>query len=171
MRRFDPPVPSRSTLSRFAFAAMHSMVAALATIQAQIPGRNVNMVSGVRLPDGDPFLQRQNEPSIAASTRNPLHLLGGSNDYRTVDIPNPQDGGVETGDAWLGLYKSLDGGQRWISTLLPGYPQEAPDAGLDVQGHKSPLHTAKRSRVSLGCVIVSNPLHVYPWFLARATVF
>ena len=26
-----------------------------------------------RFPDGDPFLQRQNEPSIAVSTRNPLH--------------------------------------------------------------------------------------------------
>ena len=45
------------------------------------------MVSGTEWPGGDPFLQRQNEPSMAASTRNPLHLLGGSNDYRTVDLP------------------------------------------------------------------------------------
>ena len=45
------------------------------------------MVSGDTWPEGDPFLQRQNEPSIAASTRNPLHLLAGSNDYRTVDLP------------------------------------------------------------------------------------
>lgn len=142
MRRFVPPVSTRSAVKRLVSATVLALVAAFATISAQIPGRNVNMVSGVRLPDGDPFLQRQNEPSIAASTRNPLHLLGGSNDYRTVDIPNPVDGGVETGDAWLGLYKSLDGGQRWISTLLPGYPQEAPDAGLDVHGNKSPLHLA-----------------------------
>ena len=82
-------------------------------------GRNVNMVAGTGWPDGDPFLQRQNEPTMAASTRNPLHLLGGSNDYRTVDLPGLPDD-VETGDAWVSVYKSFDGGQRWSSTLLPG---------------------------------------------------
>jgi hypothetical protein len=96
---------------------------------AQIPGRNVNMVSGTTLPDGDPYLQRQNEPSIAASTRNPLHLLGGSNDYRTVDIPGLPNS-EETGDAWLGVFKSVDGGQRWKSTLVPGYPQDQSAVGL-----------------------------------------
>jgi hypothetical protein len=96
---------------------------------AQIPGRNVNMVSGTTLPDGDPYLQRQNEPSIAASTRNPLHLLGGANDYRTVDVPGLPNGEV-TGDAWLGVFKSTDGGQRWKSTLIPGYPQDQTQLGL-----------------------------------------
>ncbi len=52
-----------------------------------IVGRNVNMVSGTELPGGDPYLQRQNEPSIAVSTRNAMHLLAGSNDYRTIDMP------------------------------------------------------------------------------------
>ena len=103
-------------------------------LHAQIPGRNVNMVSGDKWPDGDPYLQRQNEPSLAASTRNPLHLLGGSNDYRSVDLPGVP-GSNETGDAWLGLYKSFDGGQRWKSTLLPGYPQDASPIGTN-----SPLH-------------------------------
>src|SRR5829696_4850524 len=118
MRRFVPPVPTRSVLVRVFSAATLALGLALTSISisAQIAGRNVNMVAGVRLPEGDPFLQRQNEPSIAASTRNPLHLLGGSNDYRTIDIPNPIDGGIETGDAWLGLYKSADGGQRWTTT-------------------------------------------------------
>src|SRR5688572_30764250 len=77
------------------------------SLTAQIPGRNVNMVSGIVWPKGDPFLQRQNEPSIAASTRNPLHLLAGANDYRSVDLPivlSDVDG--EVGDAWLGLFTS-----------------------------------------------------------------
>jgi hypothetical protein len=100
-----------------------------AAVTAQVPGRSVNMVSGTTLPDGDPFLQRQNEPSGGVSTRNPLHLLAGANDYRTVDIPGLPDG-AENGDAWLGVFKSFDGGQTWRSTLIPGYPQDQSPAGL-----------------------------------------
>src|SRR3954447_12184706 len=104
-------------LRRLALALVAATALGTAFIHAQIPGRNVNMVSGTTLPDGDPYLQRQNEPSIAASTRNPLHLLGGANDYRTVDVPGLPNGEV-TGDAWLGVFKSNDGGQRWKSTLI-----------------------------------------------------
>ncbi len=95
-----------------------------------IAGRNVNMVSGTQLPGGDPWLQRQNEPSVAVSTRNPLHLLAGANDYRTVDIPASegelpgQAQGAMAGDAWVGLYKSFDGGESWVTTLVPGFPQD-----------------------------------------------
>jgi alpha-tubulin suppressor-like RCC1 family protein len=94
------------------------------------------MVSGTKWPGGDPFLQRQNEGSIAVSSRNPLHLLAGANDYRTVDLqlidelPSP----TLTGDAWLGLFKSFNGGQTWQSTLIPGYPQD-----LTTEGLASPL--------------------------------
>jgi uncharacterized delta-60 repeat protein len=93
-------------------------------------GRNVNMVSGDKLPGGDPWLQRQNEPSIAVSSRNPLHLLAGANDYRTVDMPISEGelpGKVPTamvGDAWLGVFTSYDGGESWTSTMLPGFPQD-----------------------------------------------
>src|SRR5712692_2013060 len=57
----------------------------------QTPGDDVNVVSGTKWPGGDPFLQRQNEPSLAVSTRNPRHILAGANDYRTVDIPLDAD--------------------------------------------------------------------------------
>ena len=125
------PSPFRGSIARVLARAL-ALIAVLSagvTLWAQIPGRNVNMVAGTEWPGGDPFLQRQNEPSIAASTRNPLHLVAGSNDYRTVDLPGLPDG-VETGDAWVSVYKSFDGGARWSSTLMPGYPQDTSAAGL-----------------------------------------
>jgi hypothetical protein len=96
---------------------------------ALIAGRNVNMVSGIHPIFGDPYLQRQNEPSIAVSTRNPLHLLAGANDYRTLNTPFDYElPGFEhdtaAKDAWLGVYKSIDGGQTWRSSLHPGFPQD-----------------------------------------------
>ncbi|MEO8681824.1 MAG: putative Ig domain-containing protein, partial [Vicinamibacterales bacterium] len=117
----------------FGVAVGLSLTLALVRVAAQqlpapIPGRNVNMVSGTTLPGGDPFLQRQNEPSIAVSTRNPLHLLGAANDYRTVDIPGLGD--EVTGDAWLGIFKSFDGGGTWKSTLLPGFRQDVSQDGI-----------------------------------------
>jgi hypothetical protein len=100
--------------------------------QELLAGRNVNMVSGKTLPWGDPWLQRQNEPSIAISSRNPMHLFAGANDYRTIDMPDDPTKVVPgipiqiaaARDAWLGVFKSFDGGESWITTLLPGYPQD-----------------------------------------------
>src|SRR5436190_3825450 len=125
------------------------VVGATLTAHAQQPvaGPNVNMVRGSKEVVGDPFLQRQNEPSIAVSTRNPCHLLAAANDYRTVDIPDsgalPGDNTASTAaapagppakDAWLGWFKSFDCGATWRTGLLPGYPQ---DTSLD--GMASPL--------------------------------
>ena len=99
--------------------------------QTPVSGQNINMVSGTQFPGGDPFLQRQNEPSLAVSSRNVLHLLAGANDYRTVDLPvSDTVPGSLAGDAWLGLFKSFDGGQSWQSTLLPGFPQDQSPEGL-----------------------------------------
>jgi uncharacterized delta-60 repeat protein len=117
-----------------------SQIVVTQTAGGLIAGRNVNMVSGTRLPWGDPWLQRQNEPSLAVSSRNTMHLLAGANDYRTIDMPDnyrvpgipPQ---AAARDAWLGLFKSFDGGQSWITTLLPGFPQDTSPEGLS-----SPIH-------------------------------
>ena len=101
--------------------------------QTPTPGQNINMVSGTTLPGGDPFLQRQNEPSVAVSSRSNGHLLAGANDYRTVDLPtSPHDQvpGTLAGDAWLSYFISLDGAQTWQSTLLPGFPQDNSARGL-----------------------------------------
>jgi hypothetical protein len=105
-----------------------------------LAGRNVNMLSGTKLPFGDPWLQRQNEPSIVASTRNPMHLFAGANDYRTIDLPDQFElpgiqGAANAHDAWLGVYESFDGGQSWITTLLPGYPQD-----LSIEASASPIY-------------------------------
>ena len=110
-------------------AALCGFVSPRASAQNPAAGANVNMVSGTDWTTGDPFLQRQNEPSVAVSTRNPFHLLAGANDYRTVDLPGLL-GIEERGDAWLGLFKSFDGGQTWQSTLLPGYPLDSSSDGL-----------------------------------------
>ena len=96
---------------------------------AQVAGPSVNMVTGTQWPTGDPFLERQNEPSMAVSSRNPLHLVAGNNDYRTVDLPGI-DFDEPTGDAWLGFFTSIDGGNSWQSTLVPGYPQDSSPTGM-----------------------------------------
>jgi hypothetical protein len=93
------------------------------TCLAQVPGPNVNMVSGTSFPGGDPYLQKQNEGVLAVSTENPCHVVGGSNDYRAVNLPGLPDD-REIGDAWVGLYKSTNCGQTWWSTLIPGYLQD-----------------------------------------------
>jgi hypothetical protein len=120
----------------FALSASSQLAA---QVTDAVAGQNINMVSGTQFPGGDPYLQRQNESSMAVSSRNPQHLLGGANDYRSVDIPFPPDteNGVEkeTGDAWVGVFTSTDGGQTWSSTLVPGYPQDQSPAGVT-----SPLH-------------------------------
>ena len=115
--------------SRLVLLLLCAVPAFFASVNAQVAGRNVNMVTGGTFPGGDPFRQKQNEPSIAVSTRNQCHLLAGANDYRAVELAGLPDD-QETGDAWLGWYESTDCGATWYSTLVPGYPQDSSAAGL-----------------------------------------
>jgi hypothetical protein len=105
-----------------------------------IAGRNANVVSGTKLPLGDPWLQRQNEPSIAASSRNWMHLFTVMNDYRTIDMNDDYNlrgipGLSAVRDSWLGVAESFDYGESWITTLLPGFPQDT-----SLEGQASPIH-------------------------------
>jgi len=71
-----------------------AMTCAQPVVMAQQAGENINVLPVV-FPQEDPeswflkgdgFLQRQVEPTIAASTRNPDHLLAFFVDYRAVDM-------------------------------------------------------------------------------------
>ncbi len=109
----------RACFSRLVLVLLCAIPAFVASVNAQVAGRNVNMVSGGTFPGGDPFLQKQNEPSLAMSTRNPCHLLAGANDYRAVNLPGLPDD-AEIGDAWLGWYESTDCGATLVQHARSG---------------------------------------------------
>lgn len=92
-------------------------------------GQNINMVTGLTFPQGDPYLQKQTEGSVAVSTRRNSNLLGGSNDSRGVDFNLVVTG--ETGDSWISYYTSYNGGQTWRSNLLPGCTYPTPQCTSD----------------------------------------
>ncbi len=132
--RFDSSCRSALVL-RIAFATTLALSASVdGYAQVAHAGRNVNMASGTTLPDGDPWLQRQSELSVACSSRDSLACVAVGNDYRTVDVPGLSAGKV-IGDAWLGAFFTINGGQTWTTTLVPGYPQDQTQNGVD-----SPLH-------------------------------
>ena len=132
--RSNAPTPGLALeFVRLALVTLFCLGAVTSAPAQVVVGPNVNMGGGpatFTLPStiiGDPFLQRQNEPSIAVSSRNPCHLLAGANDYRAVDV---EEAAGEVGDAWLGVFKSFDCGATWTSTLLPGHKLDASNEGL-----------------------------------------
>ncbi len=88
-------------------------------VLAQQAGANVNVLPVVPPSSGEPdwhlkgdgYLQRQVEPSIAASTLNPDHLLACFNDYRAVD--------VSVGDTGLGEGEITNAALKLARILLP----------------------------------------------------
>src|SRR5215216_1015303 len=65
---------------------------------------------------------RQNEPSVAVDPRNLSVLIGSSNDYCGTYAGSPPGTFVPIGPIWLGYYRSENGGESFVSSLVPGYP-------------------------------------------------
>jgi hypothetical protein len=75
---------------------------------------------------------RQNEPTVAVDPRNTNVLVGSSNDYCGTYAGSPPGGPFSpVGPIWLGYYRSENGGQSFVSSLVPGYPGDvSPYAAL-----------------------------------------
>lgn len=120
-----------------------------ALVAAQQPGVNFNVISGNRDQFvGDRFLQRQVEPAVVVSTRNPDHILAAAIDYRMVDqaidvgVGNNRNAVAKAGapvagpapaaspDAWIGIYRTCNRFQTSYGGLLPGFPGDNSPAGV-----------------------------------------
>jgi hypothetical protein len=142
------------------------------------PGPNTSAAGGIvanlatdpaAIVKTDVLQQRQNETVVAASVRNPDHILAAANDYRFVDFPDdvgfggqsffarlmaklfgrpsrqmpPKAAAVK--GAWTGVYRSCDRGRTWIGGALPGGPIDNSSASVFPDGSpKSPLKFLSR---------------------------
>jgi hypothetical protein len=165
-----------------AAASFHAAVSAQSphggATTAPQPGPNANAASGIVANPADPaallktdlLLQRQNETVVAASTRNPDHILAAANDYRFVDFPQddfvqeqgfltrllarlslrsaparpPARATIAVG-AWTGVYRSCDRGVTHIGSAVPGSPLDSSPASL-----ASPLKAFSNYAASIG---------------------
>jgi hypothetical protein len=111
-------------------------------VAASTPGADVKLthdandggyVSAYTLATGNPYSDetldecsisrgRQNEPAVAVDPRNTDVILGSSNDYCGVYNRGAAAGAV--GPIWLGYYRSEDSGESFVSSLVPGYPDD-----------------------------------------------
>jgi hypothetical protein len=74
---------------------------------------------------------RQNEPAVAVDPRNTDVILGSSNDYCGVYNANDADGNpIPVGPIWLGYYRSENAGSSFVSSLVPGYPDDTSPYGV-----------------------------------------
>ena len=87
---------------------------------------------------------RQNEPAVGVDPRNTQVLIGSANDYcGTYAGTSEENNFGQPGPIWLGYYRSENGGQSFVSSLVP-----------------DTLGTSRRSPISP----TSEPPHrVTPW--------
>jgi hypothetical protein len=117
----------------------------VSAISASTPGTDVRLthdgndpgyVSAYTIATGVPYTDvtlaecsrsrgRQNEPAIAVDPRDPAVVLGSSNDYCGVYNRNDANGNpIPVGPIWLGYYRSENAGANFVSSLVPGYPDD-----------------------------------------------
>ena len=75
--------------------------------------------------NGAHLAREQNEPAVGLDPRDPNVLIGSSNDYCGVYNSTANGTPLALGPIWLGYYRSTDGGSTWLSSLVPGYPDDA----------------------------------------------
>ena len=61
-----------------------------------------------------------NEPFVAIDPTNPNLIVAGWNDYCLTDL----------GAGWQGFAYSLDAGETWTNSIVPGYPQDTSPEGV-----------------------------------------
>jgi len=131
-----------------ALALAFGVVAGIAA--ASTPGADVRLthdandpgyVSSYTIATGTPYTDatlaecsrsrgRQNEPAVAVDPRNTNVILGSSNDYCGVYNTNDANGNpVPAGPIWLGYYRSENAGSSFMSSLVPGYPDDTSPYG------------------------------------------
>ena len=62
-----------------------------------------------------------NEPYSVIDPTNPDHVYAGWNDYCLTDLAA----------GWQGFAYSLDGGESWTNSIVPGYPQDTSSEGTE----------------------------------------
>ena len=87
----------------------------------KVTNDNNNVDGGTPNPGFDAQNRQSNETTTAISPANPNIVAAGGNDYRMVTV---------TGDVWLGVYVSANGGASWFNTMVPGFPTDTSAAGL-----------------------------------------
>lgn len=99
-------------------------------IDVKVTSDNNNVDGGINAvtPSFDAQNRQSNEPTIAISgmaspdtNRVGDILASAANDYRMVP---------HTGDAWMPIYLSSDGGATWYNTMIPGFPTDTSADGL-----------------------------------------
>jgi len=132
----------------WALALAFSVVVGVAA--ASTPGADVRLthdandpgyISSYTIATGTPYTDatlaecsrsrgRQNEPAVAVDPRNTNVILGSSNDYCGVYNANDANGNpIPVGPIWLGYYRSENAGSSFVSSLVPGYPDDTSPYG------------------------------------------
>ncbi len=190
-------------MTKHRLACVSLLLSVAAPLAAQQAGQNVPVLpvvqpqrpaeGGPPSPDsvweaaleGDLFMQRQLEPTIAVSTRNPNHLLTFFNDYRAVDIKDDlglgerlaKNGGslsnllrrlfrrpaagralpaaAAASEAWIGMSRSFDGGQTWSGGIMPGSLVDPSPASL-----AAPIHGLEAAADSVAHAAPCGLVHV-----------